>query len=126
MIGRRLEGPEIAGYDHIDAALAARVRILRVPFLAPGSAGMTIGRFVFLRADGDRHGDRELLAHELVHVRQFSERGLLGFLVPYLRNYLSALRRLRNHRAAYLAIPDEVEARAEAAAWRRRRSNAPW
>ena len=117
---RRLEGPELAGYD-LDPDLAARVRIVRVPFLAPGSAGMTIGRFVLLTSDVDRSGERELLAHELVHVRQYAEAGLVPFLARYFRDYLQGLVRLKNHRQAYLAIPSEVEARAEARAWRRRR-----
>ncbi len=64
---RRLEGPELDAYDLIDRHLAERVRVIRVPFLAPGASGMTIGRFVFLRSDLDRSGERELLAHELVH-----------------------------------------------------------
>lgn len=117
---RRLEGPELASYD-LDPELAARVRIVRVPVLAPGSSGMTIGRFVFLTSDVDRGGGRELLAHELVHVRQYEEAGVVSFLLRYLRDYVQGLRRLKNHRQAYLAIPAEVEARAEARAWRRRR-----
>lgn len=117
---RRLEGPELANYD-LDPALADRVRIVRVPFLAPGSSGMTIGRYVFLTTDVDRSGGRELLAHELVHVRQYAETGLARFLLRYLRDYFRGLVRLRNHRQAYLAIPTEVEARAEARAWRTRR-----
>lgn len=116
---RRLEGPELARYD-LDPELARRVRVVRVPFLAPGSSGMTLGRFVLLTSDLDRSGTRELLAHELVHVRQFAEAGVVRFLAGYLRDYLRGLLRLRNHRQAYLAIPAEVEARAEARAWARR------
>jgi hypothetical protein len=117
---RRLEGPELAGYD-IDPALASRVRIVRVPFLAPGTSGMTIGRYVFLTSDVDRSGQRELLAHELVHVRQYAEMGLVPFLVRYLRDYLRGLRRFKNHRQAYLAIPTETAAREEAREWKTRR-----
>lgn len=81
---------------------------------------MTIGRFVLLR--GDRIQDRSstLLAHELVHVRQFAELGALKFLIAYVGSYLKNLVSLRNHRAAYLAIPFEVEARREAAEWAQR------
>ena len=118
---RRLEESELNAYDLIDRSLAERVRIVKVPFLAPGAGGMTIGTFVFLRSDVDRSGGRELLAHELVHVRQFHELGAVRFLFRYLRDYLVRLRRLRRHRAAYLSIPTEVEARAEAAAWKARR-----
>ena len=117
---RRLEGPELAGYD-LEPELARRVRIVRVPFLAPGTSGMTIGRFVFLTSDIDRSGGRELLAHELVHVRQYAELGVVAFLLRYIRDYLVGLRRLKNHRQAYLAIPAERAARAEARAWKQRR-----
>lgn len=119
MTVRRLEGPELAGYD-LEPDLASRVRIVRVPFLAPGSSGMTIGRLVFLTSDVDRSGRRELLAHELVHVRQYAETGTVRFLLRYLRDYVRGLVRLRDHRQAYLAIPTEVEARAEAREWARR------
>ena len=43
------------------------------------------------------------------------------FLRRYVRDYLGQLRIHRRHRAAYLAIPAEVEARSEAAAWAARR-----
>lgn len=115
---RRLEGPELAGYDLVEPTVAARVRIVRVPVLPPGATGMTLGRFVLLVTDHDRSGRRELIAHELVHVRQFASHGTVGFLVRYVRDYVVALRRHRNHRAAYLAIPAEVEARRDAARWR--------
>ncbi len=114
---RRLEGPEVAAYDLISPALRRRVRIQEVPVLPPGSSGMTIGSIVFLRHDDDRSGTRELIAHELVHVRQFAESGRLRFLVRYFGGYLSGLTRLGHHRKAYLAIPAEVEARREAAQW---------
>ena len=64
---------------------------------------------------------RAILAHELVHVRQYAEAGFVVFLTRYLRDYVRGLIRLRNHRRAYLAIPSEVEARAEARAWKQRR-----
>lgn len=84
---------------------------------------MTIGRFVFLR--GDRIQDRSttLLAHELVHVRQFAELGVMKFLIAYLGAYVKNLYSLRNHHAAYLAIPLEVEARREAARWAQQQRN---
>lgn len=117
---RRLEGPEIAGYDLVPRAVLERVRVQQVPVLPPGASGMTVGRFVFLRRDDDRTGTRELLAHELVHARQYAAHGLVGFLATYVRDYVAALRTHRAHRPAYLSIPAEAEARAEAAAWRSR------
>ena len=117
---RRLEGPELTSYDVLDPELASRVRILTVPVLPRGAAGMTIGRWIFLKNDRDRIGDRELLAHELVHVRQFAELGYLRFSARYLRDYAAGLLEHRRSRRAYLAIPAEIEARADAAEWRRR------
>ena len=122
---RRLEGPELVAYDVLDPDLAKKVRIFEVPVLPRGADGMTIGTWIFLKNDRDRAGDRTLLAHELVHVRQFAELGYLRFSARYLREYLAGLREHRNHRRAYLAIPAEVEARADADAWRRRRRNPP-
>ncbi len=119
---RRLEGPELAAYDLVSADLRRRVRIQTVPVLPPGSSGMTVGSVVFLRTDHDRSGGRELIAHELVHVRQYAELGLVGFLLRYLLDYLRQLTRLRHHRRAYLAIPAEAEARREAAVWAARRT----
>ncbi len=44
-------------------------------------AGITLGRHVFLKKQFQ--GDRLLLAHELVHVRQMSEMGTLWYLLQY-------------------------------------------
>ena len=61
-------------------------------------------------------GDPLLIAHEAEHVRQWSERGLTGFLVWYLRGYLRWRLRGYPHFAAYRRIPAEIEAD-----WRARR-----
>jgi hypothetical protein len=122
---RRLTAAELDAYDVLPRALATRVRIQRVPFLAPGSNGMTIGRFVFLRNDGSYDGSRKIIAHELVHVRQYYELGLLRFLARYVRDYARGLLRLKRHRAAYLAIPFEQHAYDEAERWLARRQSGP-
>jgi hypothetical protein len=116
---RRLTDAEWRAYDHIPPSVAARVRVLRVPVLAPGADGMTLGRLVLLRRDepAQRTGERELLAHELVHAVQYAELGVPRFLWRYVRSYLRNRRRLRGHREAYLAIPFEEEARVQAARW---------
>ena len=121
---RRLEGPEIAAYDVLDPALAAKVWIQKVPVLPRGASGMTIWRFVFLKSDDVRDGSRKLIAHELVHVRQYAELGYLRFSYRYLRDYFRNLWDLRRHRPAYLAIPAEIEARAEADEWAIRHGHA--
>ena len=80
--------------------------------VAPGAAATTLGRVVFVR---NGHEDNPLLLeHELVHVRQYRERGLLGFLVPYLWRYLRLRMQGWPHWAAYRRLPLEAEADWEA------------
>lgn len=52
-----------------------------------------------------------LLVHELVHVRQWHDLGVLRFLWRYLTDYLRGRWEGLGHRGAYLAIDLEVEAR---------------
>ena len=116
---RRLNAQEIARYDLVPPEISRRARVQKVPFLAPGSHGMTVGRLILLLRDDDRSGRRTLLAHELVHVEQYAQLGTVRFLRRYLREYFSNLWRLRNHRQAYRAISLEAEARAASERWRR-------
>ena len=115
---RRLTPQEIAGYDLVPADLARRARVQKVPLLAPGMHGMTLGRLIMVLRDDDRSGRRVLLAHELVHVEQYARLGVVRFLRRYVREYLVNLWRLRSHRQAYEAISLEAEARAGATRWR--------
>lgn len=114
---RQLAAPEIESLQHIPVSLLRRVRLVRTNFLPPAADGMTIGRFIFLRGDKILDGPNTLLAHELVHVRQFFEQGPVRFIYRYLSDYLTNLIRLKNHHQAYLQIPFEIEAREEAAGW---------
>ena len=116
---RRLNAREIARYDLVPADIARRARVQRVPVLSPGMHGMTVGRIILVLRDDDQTGRRVLLAHELVHVEQYAELGVVGFLRRYLREYFVNLWRLRSHRKAYRAISFEAEARAAAERWRR-------
>lgn len=78
----------------------------------PGAAAITLGRLVSVRswaADSER-----LLRHELVHVRQWRELGVVGFLVRYVGAYLRWRLVGYPHWAAYRRIPLEVEAEWEA------------
>jgi hypothetical protein len=74
----------------------------------PGAAAITIGRVVSVRRDFV--GDERLLRHELVHVRQWRDLGVLGFLARYLGAYLRWRVRGYGHWSAYRRIPLEVEA----------------
>jgi hypothetical protein len=114
---RTLNDRELAAYDVLSRELAERVRVIRVPFLLPGTSGMTLGRFVLVVGDEDHDGTRKLLAHELVHVRQWHELGKARFLGCYVASYLVQLVRHRRHRRAYFAIGLEVEAYDLADAW---------
>ncbi len=78
------------------------------PFLWRDVLALTIGRRVWISAQV-RDVER-LLRHELVHVRQMEEHGVLPFLWKYVRHYLRNRRRGMRHHDAYLAIPFEVEA----------------
>ncbi len=113
---------EIASYDMISPELARRVRIHQVPFLPGGYAGMTLGHTVLLARDVDADGNSSLLAHELVHVRQWSERGLVGFSARYLNSFASGLARHRSWNRAYHDIDAELEAKQETTDWLRRRT----
>lgn len=85
---------------------------------APGAAATTLGRVIFVRERAV--GDERLLRHELEHVRQWRELGVLGFLRRYLGAYFSWCLRGYPHWAAYRRIPLEIEAE-----WRARRATAP-
>ena len=77
-----------------------------------GAAAITLGRVVSVRrASSD---DARLLAHELVHVRQWRELGAVRFLARYVGSYLAWRLRGYGHWAAYRRIPLEVEASWEA------------
>jgi hypothetical protein len=102
---RRVEGD----FPLVPPADVARARIVDVPWLMPGVGAMTLGPVILLRRD--HAGDEGLLAHELVHVRQWRELGAGRFLWRYLgayaRNRIAGL----GHQQSYEAIPLEVEAR---------------
>lgn len=84
----------------------------------PGAAAITLGPLVIVRTRSA--GSARLLAHEEVHVRQWADRGVVGFLAAYLRSYLALRLRGWPHWAAYRRIGLEVEAE-----WRARRPDLP-
>ena len=110
----RLSSREQERHAHVPRVDRDRARIVTVPFWLPGIGATTLGRFVVVRRD--RAGDRVLLAHELVHVRQWRELGAPRFVRAYLGEYVAGRRAGKGHHDAYLAISFEVEARALAAA----------
>ncbi len=59
-----------------------------------------------------------LVAHELIHARQWRDHGFIGFLLRYVADYLKGRRDGLGHRDAYMAVGLEVEARGLAARFR--------
>ena len=80
--------------------------------MPPGSSAITIGPVVSIRRRAV--GSERLLRHEAVHVRQWRELGVLGFLRRYLAAYVGWRLRGYPHWGAYRRIPLEVEAEWEA------------
>ena len=99
-------------FQHVSPADTERARLVGVPVLTPGVAAMTLGRWILVRRGHE--DDRDLIAHELVHVQQWRELGAARFLMRYLGAYARGRRRGLGHRAAYEAIPLEAEARTAA------------
>lgn len=82
--------------------------------MPPGADAWTLGSLVIVRARSA--SGRHLLTHELEHVRQYRELGVVGFLRRYLWAYACLRLRGWGHQAAYRRIPAEVSAE-----WRARR-----
>jgi hypothetical protein len=117
-IARRLTPDELALYASvIDPELSRRVTLVQLPVIPGPYSGLTVVRLVVVDRVVAPAEPSSLLAHELVHVRQFHQRGLLRFTWDYNRAFLTGLVRLRSWPEAYRAIPAEVEARREASRW---------
>ncbi len=74
----------------------------------PQADAITLGKTIIVRA---RSAEQPaLMAHELVHVRQFKELGPVRFALRYVGSYLRFRMNGYRHMAAYRRIPLEVEA----------------
>ena len=86
-----------------------------VPRYVPGRpAGYVSRQRIFLAAGALQFADAEflaLVAHELVHVRQYRELGPWRFRCAYLWEYLAGRLRGQEHAAAYRNISFERAAR---------------
>jgi Domain of unknown function (DUF4157) len=98
----------------IDAAFLTPMPSAMQSLLRGRATAITLGKVIFILPDrfdrvvaGD---DAELLAHELIHVRQWADDGVRRFLTRYVSDYL----RLRcwglDHDRAYRHIRYEWEA----------------
>jgi len=120
-VGRSLNQAELDSYDVLPKYLARRVRVVTVPALPGGYDGMTLGYTILLARDIDEQGNSPLLAHELVHVRQWVEQGRIAFSGRYLGSFARGLGSHLSWRRAYLSVEAEAEARRETSAWLQRR-----
>jgi hypothetical protein len=65
---------------------ALRQAAMQAGLLAPGMVGLTLGYSIFICAG---HKTRRLLSHELRHVHQYEQHGLIaGFLPVYLQQVI--------------------------------------
>jgi len=115
--GRRLTTEEINSYALLPTEIAMKVRIFKIPEITKLFRGITIGRWIFLTKELPCDGKSNLIAHELVHVRQWVELGILGFLSRYLSEFFKKLIKTRNWMKSYYQISLECQAREEAARW---------
>ncbi len=81
--------------------------VLHLPFLP--AAGMAIFPFVLIKYAELKH-DRQIINHELIHLRQQIELLIIPFFILYLLNYLINLIKYRSHSLAYRNIVFEREA----------------
>lgn len=107
-----------AAQARLAEGLRSRPRIYRcsgrAAYLVPrGATAWTLGRYILVRADlwdEPRTARVRLLAHEIVHVAQWFERGRVRFMVAYVRPYLRERLRGARHWEAYRRVPAEDEA----------------
>ena len=92
----------------------ARVRVTfpwwLKPFLMRGVVAITLGRRIYVSAEMAQDKLEELLRHELTHVRQIGELGLIRFYWRYFREYIALRRSGLGSSEAYRRISFEVEA----------------
>ncbi len=118
--GRSLNRAELIAYDVIPEQLARKVRVVAIPGLPGRYAAITLGKMIFVARDIAQDGTSELLAHELVHVGQWTNDGIVRFVRNYLSHFATGLREHRSWHEAYRSILAEVEARSEASDWCKR------
>lgn len=72
-------------------------------------AAITLWPFIFIRP---KHDTERLINHECIHIRQYNECLVLGFIVIYLWDWFVGLIKYKDPKKAYLQIRVEQEARA--------------
>ena len=75
-------------YRFVLHGIPVRVQTGVRPLRWIGKLGITFGRHIFLAPSGP-DVTTELLAHEFCHVGQYDDRGVLGFLLGYVRGLIT-------------------------------------
>jgi len=101
--------------SHLSARIRPRFPRWLAPLVRGDVVAITLGRSIYLRDGVAARSESDLtriLLHELAHVRQVAELGLIRFLFRYVRDYFRLRTSGLSASAAYSAIPFEIEARA--------------
>ena len=81
--------------------------VVHLPFLP--AAGMAVFPFIFIKYNSLKK-DKQIINHELIHLRQQIELLVLPFYIIYFFHYLLNILRYKNHNRAYRNIIFEKEA----------------
>lgn len=74
-----------------------------------GADGVTIGNTIYYRQSESRVSPK-LRRHEMVHIEQYQQLGMIGFFLTYFGEYLSYRLQGQSHWEAYRNISLEKEA----------------
>ena len=121
-VSRPLNAAERSSYTHVRPDVLDRTRIKTLLWMPGSFQGITLGRYIYLTTPELDDGSSRLLAHELVHVQQYADIGIVRFYLRYLAYFGRGLRIQRKWMPAYRDIPAEVEARALTTEWFMRRA----
>ncbi|GBD10348.1 hypothetical protein HRbin22_02620 [Candidatus Thermoflexus japonica] len=118
---RELADPWLSEIDweraclHVGTPLARLIlRLMPDPIPGVDPAAVTLGRHIFMDPaywPPDRLPGFLLLVHELVHTRQWREKGIVGFLLAYLKDYWTHPQRYGGVRLEHEAV--QIAARVE-------------
>lgn len=76
-----------------------------------GAIGITLGRHVFIAFPKDLAKETRVFHHEMVHVKQIADTGLVKWYLRYAIDFLKSYRKPGvSWKEAYLSIPAEIEA----------------
>lgn len=79
-----------------------------------GAVGITFGRYVFINLSEQEAKEYRVFNHEMVHVKQIADTGIVKWYFQYFRDFLkSFVKKGVTRQEAYHSIPAEIEAYAK-------------